>query len=95
MNNLKYFIQFSGILFLFFIFKLLGLKKSSKLSGKIFEIFGPIIRSNKVSYSNLSLAYPKLNEHEKKLILKKMWNNYGKILAEYIFLKDFFHKATL
>ncbi len=89
MNNLKYFIQFSGILFLFFIFKLLGLKKSSKLSGKIFEIFGPIIRSNKVSYSNLSLAYPKLNEHEKKLILKKMWNNYGKILAEYIFVKKF------
>ena len=36
MNNIKYLIQFLLILFLFIIFKILGLKYSSILSGKLF-----------------------------------------------------------
>ena len=66
MNNLKYFTQFIAISILLIIFRLLGLKMSLKLSGKIFQILGPIFKSNKVCYSNLSIAYPKLNEDEKK-----------------------------
>ena len=89
MNNLKYFVQFLIILVLFFIFKILGLKFSSLLSGFIFKFIGPLFRSNKISYSNLSRALPELSDVAKKNILKNMWNNYGKILAEYIFLKDF------
>jgi KDO2-lipid IV(A) lauroyltransferase len=34
-------------------------------------------------------AFPDLSPIEVKKITKKMWNNYGKILAEYIFIKDF------
>ena len=89
MNNLKYFAQFLVILVLFFIFKIIGLKFSSLLSGFIFKFIGPLFRSNKISYSNLSRALPELSDVAKKNILKNMWNNYGKILAEYIFLKDF------
>jgi Kdo2-lipid IVA lauroyltransferase/acyltransferase len=89
MNNFKYFLQFLGIFILFLIYKILGLKYSSILSSIIFTILGPIFRSNNVSYSNLSIAFPKLNQDQKKEIIKKMWSNYGKILAEYIFLKNF------
>ena len=89
MSNIKYFIQFLIISILFFIYKILGLKYSSILSGKIFTFLGPIFRSNNVSYSNLSKAFPNLNNSQKKEIIKKMWNNYGKILAEYIFIKNF------
>ncbi len=89
MSNLKYFVQFLIILVLFFIFKIIGLKFSSFLSGFIFKFIGPLFRSNKISYSNLSRALPELSNVAKKNILKNMWNNYGKILAEYIFLKDF------
>jgi len=89
MSNLKYFIQFLVILILFLIFRILGLKISSVLSGKIFEIFGPFFRSNHISYSNLSRAFPDLNDDTKKKILKDMWNNYGKILVEYLFIKHF------
>ena len=42
-----------------------------------------------VRYLNLSRAIPKLNEVEKVKIIKTMWNNYGKILAEYVFIKNF------
>ncbi len=89
MNNLKYFLQFLGISILFFIFKLIGLKNSLFISEKILILLGPIFRSNNLCYSNLSKAFPNLDQIQKKTIIKKMWGNYGKILAEYIFIKDF------
>ena len=89
MKNIKYFLQFITIIFLFFIFKFLGLKYSSILSGKIFKFLGPFFRSNKISLSNLTKAFPTLNEREKNNIIKMMWENIGKIFAEYLFLKNF------
>ena len=89
MKNFKYFTQFLAIIFLFFIFKLLGLKYSSILSSKILTLLGPLFRSNDLSYSNLTIGFPNLDKFEKKKIIKKMWENYGKILAEYVFIKNF------
>ena len=89
MNNLKYFFQSLIIILFLSIFKLIGSKYSTILSGKIFELIGPIFRSNKISSSNLSLALPELDETEKNKIIKKMWNNYGKILADYVFIKNY------
>ena len=89
MKQIKYFLKYIIILFLFIIFKILGLKYSSILSGYILKIFGPIFRSKKISYSNLSNAIPNLIDNQKINILKNMWNNYGKILAEYMFIKNF------
>ena len=89
MNNFKYLVQFLIIIFFLLIFKLIGLKYSTILSAKIFGILGPLIRSNKISHSNLSKAIPNLTEKEKNEIIKMMWNNYGKILAEYVFIKNF------
>ncbi len=89
MSNIKYFFQFIIIIFLFSIFLILGIKLSTKLSGKLFQLIGPLFRSNKLSYSNLLKAYPNLSNTECKKILKNMWNNYGKIFAEYAFIKNF------
>ena len=88
MNNIKYFLQFIIILTLLLVYKILGLKYSSLLSGKIFTFIGPLFRSNKISHSNLEIAFPKLNKLQRKYILNKMWSNYGKIFAEYVFIKD-------
>ena len=89
MTDIKYFFQFLFIIILFLIFKLLGLKYSSILSSKIFRTLGPFFRSNDISHSNLSKAFPHLDKNERKKIINKMWENYGKIFAEYLFLKDF------
>ena len=89
MNRIKYFLQFLIIIFLFSIYKILGLKFSTKISGKILKYFGPFFRSETIIISNLTKAFPKLDLKEKKNIINKMWFNYGKILAEYVFLKKF------
>ena len=71
MNNLKYFTQFVFIYFLFLIFKILGLKNSSIISGKILLFLGPIFRSNKTSYKNLLKAFPNITQSKKNKLFKR------------------------
>ena len=89
MKNIKYFIKFLLIIISFVIFKLLGVKFSSNLSGKIFEKIGPFFRSKRIIQSNIKRAFPNTNLENIEKISKSMWNNYGRIFAEYIFIKDF------
>jgi KDO2-lipid IV(A) lauroyltransferase len=89
MKSIKYFIQFLIISILFLIFRMLGLNFSSYLSGKIVSLVGPFFRSKDIIKSNILKALPDLDQNEIKKITNKMWNNYGRILAEYIFIKDF------
>ena len=89
MKSIKYFIQFLIISTLFLIFKILGLSFASYLSGKIISFIGPLFRSKNLIKLNILKAFPDLSPIEVKKITKKMWNNYGKILAEYILIKDF------
>lgn len=89
MKFIKYFIQYSLAIISFFIFKILGAKFASKFSGKIFEKIGPYFRSKKVIHSNIKRAFPNINEKNLKKIETSMWNNYGRVFAEYMFMKNF------
>ena len=89
MNNIKYFFQFSLIIFLFLIFKISGLKLSSFLGGKLFQLIGPFFRSKKLIHSNIKRAFPDIDNQKLKKITSNMWNNYGRVFAEYIFIKKF------
>ena len=89
MKNLKYLIKFILLIIFFVIFKFLGPNLSSKFSGKIFETIGPLFRSKKIIYENIKRAMPEINTENLKRITKLMWNNYGKIFAEYMFIKKF------
>ncbi len=89
MIKIKYFLQFITLISLFFIFKILGIRISSFLAGKLLKLIGPFFRSKKVCLSNLSIAFPNLELSKKEEILNEMWINYGKILAEYMFINNF------
>ena len=89
MKSIKYFMQFLIISILFLLFKILGLNYASYISGKIVSFIGPFFRSKNLIKSNILKSFPNLESNEIEKISKKMWNNYGRILAEYIFIKDF------
>ena len=89
MKYLKYFIEFIIIILLFVLFKILGFKYASNLGGQIGKFFGPFFRSKRKLSSNIKKALPDLNEENIQLVIKKMWTNYGRILSEYMFIKNF------
>ena len=92
MRNIKYFFQFLLIVPLFVIFKLIGLNLASFIGGKLFEIIGPLFRSKKIIHSNIKKAFPNLNSKEINKITKQMWNNYGRVFSEYMFIKNYRNK---
>ncbi len=89
MKKIRYFVEFLIIIFLLVIFKILGFKLASSLGGLIGRSVGPLFRSKKKILSNISKALPKIGEKNTELIVKKMWENYGRILSEYMFIKNF------
>jgi KDO2-lipid IV(A) lauroyltransferase len=89
MKIIKYFLQFLFIIIFFSLFKILGLNISSALGGKLFEKIGPLFRSKKLIHSNLKKAFPDISLDHLNGITKLMWNNYGRVFAEYMFIKKF------
>jgi len=89
MSSIKYFFQFSIIFFLFIVFKILGLKIASTFSSIILRIFGPFFRAKKLIHQNILKAFPTINHEDLNKIYTNMWGNYGRILSEYVFLKNF------
>jgi len=88
MKKFRYLIEYIIIKLFFFIFKLLGVKKSSYFSGKIFSLVGPFFRNKKIIIKNIKQALPNATNKEIKKIIDDMWNFYGKIFAEYPFMKN-------
>ena len=91
MKFIKYFFQFVIILFLFFIFKVLGYQKASNLGSKIGKKFGKFFRSDKIISKNISFIneYSNNKIEDSKKIIDEVFSNYGRILSEYMFLKNF------
>ena len=89
MKYLKYFFQFLLISCLLIFFKIIGLKFSRIIASKLLSTLGPLFRSEKIIEKNISYAFHEPDEGFKKNIINSMWKSYGKILAEYVFMKYF------
>lgn len=89
MKIIKYFVEFLFIIILFVIFKFLGFKLASNLGSFMGGLLGPFFRSKKKIISNIKKALPEIGEKNIEIISKKMWKNYGRILSEYVFIKNF------
>ena len=91
MRYLKYFIQFLIIIILFICFKILGYEKGSNLGALIGKIFGKYLRSENIILKNISLinnaSKEKINNSNR--IVQDVFSNYGRILSDYIYLKNF------
>ena len=89
MKKIKYLIEFFFIIILFLIFKLLGYKIASNFGSFIVSILGPIFRSKKIIRNNIQKSLSLTDDNEISKIISKMWSNYGRILSDYIFIKNF------
>jgi len=89
MKVIKYFLEFFFISIFFFIFKIIGYKNASNLGEKIGKIFGPLFRSSLKVKKNLENSNIGNSNKERERIVKNMWGNYGRIFADYMYIKNF------
>ena len=88
MRKFFYLIEFILIKLFFFILIIIGYKNGSNLGDFIGRLFGPIFRSKKLIENNLEQSGIVDRKNYNKII-SKIYGNYGRILAEYPFLKAF------
>ena len=88
MRKVFYLIEFILIKLFFFILIIIGYKNGSNLGDFIGRLFGPIFRSKKLIENNLEQSGI-VDKKSYNKIISKIYGNYGRILAEYPFLKAF------
>ena len=89
MKIIRYFLEFILVIFFFLIFKIIGLKLSSKLGEIIGKYFGPLFRKKAIAKKNILIAFPNINETSIDEIIDNMWRNIGSIFGEYIHINKF------
>ena len=88
MKTVIYFIEFILISLLLIIFKILGYKLASNFGFFIGKTFGPLFRSKSLVIDNLKKSNISLKKtHEQST--DEIFGNYGRIFAEYPFIKNF------
>ena len=88
MKKIIYFIEFLLVEFLFIICKAVGYKSASNLGFFIGKNFGNFFRKKKSIIENLHKSKISINISDNQFV-NNILGNYGRILAEYPFLKDF------
>ena len=89
MKIIKYFFEFTSIISLFCIFKIIGLKNASNLGDILGRFIGPFFRSKNITKQNIKIGLGNLDEKRETEIINAMWSNIGRTFAEYAFLKNF------
>ena len=89
MKIIKNFFEFIFIVPIFIIFKIIGYKNAINLGEIIGKKFGPFFRSNYKIQKNLENSNIGNSEKDRKIIVNNMWGNYGKIFAEYMYIKKY------
>src|SRR5882762_4884546 len=60
--------------------------KTANLFGRIARLIGPIMREQRISRANLTAAFPEKSPEEIDAILASVWDNLGRVGAEFAHL---------
>jgi KDO2-lipid IV(A) lauroyltransferase len=83
----------AGVFFAFMaVFRVIGLPLAARLGGWIGRNVFSLLPPDRVARANLLAAFPEKSEAERDAIRMVMWDNLGRVVAEYPHLEKF--KAT-
>ena len=85
---IRYPIEFILFLYFFILFKILPLSLARHLGSLIATSIGPLLPVHGIAEKNLKIAFPDKENEWRRKILKKIWHNFGCIMAEYSHLKE-------
>jgi len=71
------------------VFKLLGLERASAFGGWLLKTIGPRVGVSRRARNNIRRAMPELTHAEVETIIRDMWENLGRTIAEYAHLDRF------
>lgn len=77
-------------------FRILPLDQASAVGGALMRTIGPRLkRTEKVVLPQLAMAFPDKSEAERRAIALSMWDNIGRVFAEYAHLDRIMSRVTV
>lgn len=89
-KNLVYWLWAQLLFSLLFVLKYFPANIGISFFSWLIKILGPHLQRHQITLANLRAAYPEKTEQEVHEIAIEMWENIGRLLAEYIFLDKIF-----
>lgn len=94
LKKTRYLIEASLLYTLFFIFKILPPETASNLGGFIGRNIGTHLAASRKAKKNICLAFPDMSQKKQNAIIRGMWDNLGRVIAEYPHLKTISQEYT-
>jgi KDO2-lipid IV(A) lauroyltransferase len=83
MKRLRYLLEAIGLVLAFGVLGLLPVDTASNLGGFLGRNLGPRLPATERARRNLRLVFPDKDEAEIERIVRHMWDNLGRVVAEY------------
>lgn len=68
---------------LYGLFRVLPVDIASEIGGRLATLFGPLSKPHRTAALNLTRAMPDLDQKQRRIILRDVWDNFGRVIAEY------------
>lgn len=68
--------------------KKVGRRRAERAALSLAAIIGPLMPENRMARASLAAAFPEKNEVERRAILKGAWENFARVIVEFVFLEE-------
>lgn len=85
-KEIRYILEYILVKIFILIFKIIGFKKSTKLSVFLVKLVGKTLSVHNLAKKNIKNSLKKLNDQQIDNVLNKMWENLGMTITEYYFV---------
>ncbi|HYM03205.1 MAG TPA: lauroyl acyltransferase [Stellaceae bacterium] len=82
-RRIVHFVEGIGAVFIYMLFRALPLEAASGLGGWLARTIGPRLAISRRALKNLQRAMPEIGEDRGQRIILGMWDNLGRVVAEY------------
>jgi KDO2-lipid IV(A) lauroyltransferase len=94
MRKIKHIVEYIVLKTFFSVSTALGVEKASALGGWIGRLVGPRLAASRKALANVKAALPDLNDEQYRKIITDMWDNLGRVMAEYPHLAEIARSRT-
>ena len=88
-KKILYFLEGIPVFLLYFFFLAMPPSVASSIGGKFLSVIGPRLKKYQIAKKNIKKAFPDKGDKEVDTIISCMWENLGRVAAEYPHLKKF------
>lgn len=88
MTEIRYIFEAAFVYALYYFFKALSPERASGIGGRIMGFVGPKLATSRKARAHILLAFPDKSKKEVQDIILEMWENLGRVIAEYPHLEN-------